>query len=521
LFEKATIARLTMPEQILIENKQSPGDYLVLTAALRDICLAYPNKFQFGIRVFERSIYQYNPYVDLQLHRGRVVAAKYPMVHKSNSLRLHFMWGFLDYLNQQLGTKAVLTDFRPFMRLHETEVVEPPCGVKKPYWVFASGGKKDYTAKIWDPVCWDKVVTELAKQVPVVQVGGGSHMHTPIPNTINLVGKTSFRELIRLIYHSEGVMCVVTCLMHIAAALNKPCVVVAGGREPYWWEAYTEESRLVSMRHGKPDWKPPINDDFIPHKFLHTISTAPGSLDTLNCCFNKGCWKSRIGVKKPSDRHSVCTQQVTQNGVVIPACLQKITPEHVLAGVQWYYDKGIISRKTPPTLIVTIPEELPPKPLNPVTPKPVVRSAAGEVHLYEGDIAGLRSEAEKLQGVGWVAIKQPTAVFRFDDWETRLAEELVKKPNEVFGMIIWSPISNQVAKQLTRPGPLHPLNSKMPILYHPLTSWVVLPSDLLPRLPWDSFETEDKDVQLGVWLYNAGVRLRDGAWLLRSIKWPT
>lgn len=500
----------------MIENKQSPGDYIVLTAAIRDICLAHPGRFQFGIRCFERSIYQYNPYVDLHLHRGRVVPAKYPMVHRSNSVKAHFMWGFLEHLNQQLGTRAKLTDFRPYLRLHETEIKEPPCGLKKPYWVFASGGKKDYTAKIWDPACWDTVVGDLSKRVTVVQVGGGSHIHPPIPGTVNLVGKTSFRELIRLIYHSEGVLCIVTCLMHIAAALNKPCVVVAGGREPYWWEAYTEESRLASMRYGNPNWQPPANDDFVPHKYLHTISTAPGSLATIQCCFNKGCWKSRVGAKKPGDRHSVCQNQVKQGNVILPACLQKITPQNVLEAVQWYYDKGITSKAWAPCTVVTVPEEPTPAPLPPVAATPVIRGSTGDIHLYEGSILGLRDETEKLRGVGWVALKDPKTEFRLPDWNKRILEEVTKRPSDVFGMIVWSPLTAGQAKQVKRIGQLHPLNPRQPILYHPVLSWVILPSDLLPQLPWKEMEGDDKDVQLGIWLYNAGIRLRDGAWVLKG-----
>ena len=50
----------------------------------------------------------------------------------------------------------------------------------------------------------------------------------------------------RLTYHAQGMLCPVTALMHLAAAAemkggwpkNRPCVVVAGGREPMQWEAY-------------------------------------------------------------------------------------------------------------------------------------------------------------------------------------------------------------------------------------------------------------------------------------------
>ena len=68
-----------------------------------------------------------------------------------------------------------------------------------------------------------------------------------------------------------------TLLMHLAAAVevaggmdngqwtmpkNRPCVVVAGGREPAQWEAYPH------------------------HQYIHTNGA-------LRCCDHGGCWKAR------------------------------------------------------------------------------------------------------------------------------------------------------------------------------------------------------------------------------------
>src|SRR2546430_15088947 len=66
-----------------------------------------------------------------------------------------------------------------------------------------------------------------------------------LKGVIDLRGKTELRELVRLVYHAQGVLCSVTCLIHLAAAVetkpglspNRPCVVVASGREPLHWDA--------------------------------------------------------------------------------------------------------------------------------------------------------------------------------------------------------------------------------------------------------------------------------------------
>ena len=107
-------------------------------------------------------------------------------------------------------------------------------------------------------------------RIPFVQCGEQGHWHPRLAHVIDLVGRTTTREFVRLMYHAEGVLCPVTFAMHLAAAVptragrppHRPCVVVAGGREPPHWEAYPH------------------------HQFLHTVGM-------LSCCADGGCWKSR------------------------------------------------------------------------------------------------------------------------------------------------------------------------------------------------------------------------------------
>jgi ADP-heptose:LPS heptosyltransferase len=353
-----------MPERIILRNTQSPGDYVVLSAAIRDIQRAHPGRFELMMDVPQQAVFAGSPYLR-GFHKTqpgvKQVVAQYPAIHQSNQRRgIHFMWGFIEDLNQKLRANAVLTEFRPDLHLSEDEKATPPCGLQRPYWVFASGGKKDYTAKWWDPQSWQQVVSMMVlKGHRMVQVGGGSHIHPPVPNTIDLVGKTSFRELMRLIYHADGVMCIVTCLMHIAAAFNRPCVVVAGGREPWWWEGYTAENRITNMLKGQPNWTVPANDNFIPHQYLHTI----GQLD---CCQTGGCWLSRI-----EGQGSVCKKPVAQNGRVIPRCLQMITPEMVVDAAESYYRAGMIGDR--PRELILPPSPPPPPPPPPTELAQVVR----------------------------------------------------------------------------------------------------------------------------------------------------
>ena len=345
-----------MPEMIYIRNYQSPGDYIVMSAMIRDLHKAYPGKYQTMVNTLQPAIFDMNPYVSHFVPRPgmKIYTAQYSNrtsafnIHRCNEIRTHFLWGFIGDLNLYLKTKVVLTEFKPDLHLSEQEKQEPL--IQKPYWLFASGGKMDFTAKWWDPVCWRAVVDAMKPWMNMVQIGGGSHVHPLIDGAIDLVGKTSFRDLMRLIYHAEGVLCAVTCYMHIAAAFNKPCVIVAGGREGWWWESYTEENRIFNLRVGDPNWKPPPNDNFIPQKYLHTLGQLP-------CCKDGGCWRSFV---TSSDPRKNCTASVLQGGKRLPKCMQLITPQAVLEAVQWYYDKGILSKTgagapqsilIPPTLV--------------------------------------------------------------------------------------------------------------------------------------------------------------------------
>jgi hypothetical protein len=97
------------------------------------------------------------------------------------------------------------------------------------------------------------------------------------------------------------------------------------------------------MRLGIPDWRPPANDNFIPHRFIHTM-------DMLKCCTNKGCWRSRVG-----KNGKLCYDQVFEHGVYLPKCLDMITVERVINEWKWYFENGICKLGSSLTLPVTAP----------------------------------------------------------------------------------------------------------------------------------------------------------------------
>jgi hypothetical protein len=107
--------------------------------------------------------------------------------------------------------------------------------------------------------------------------------------------------------------------MHLAAAIEtrpgmpqtRPCVVIAGGREPPHWEAYPH------------------------HQFIHTVGA-------LRCCDNGGCWKSRtlpLGDGDPKDdAGSLCVDVAGS----LPRCMDMVTAEEVIRRIESYFIGGAV-----------------------------------------------------------------------------------------------------------------------------------------------------------------------------------
>ena len=295
----------------------------MLTAAVRDLHRSYPNQFCTDVRTGSPELWENNPYIsalDTNDPQARVLECHYPLINACNQKRVHFLNGFIEYFNEQFGLGIKLTRFAGDIHLSDEEkcmpsVVEQITGSDVPYWIVVAGGKLDYTIKWWHFRRWQAVVDHFRGKILFVQIGERHHYHPALNGVLDLRGKTPLRELIRLVYHAQGVLCPVTMLMHLAAAVetkpgaapDRPCVVVAGGREPPSWEAYPS------------------------HQFLHTIGKLP-------CCEMGGCWRSRsvpIGDGDEKDDPKNLCVDVIDN---LPHCMHLVTPEIVIASVEHYFE---------------------------------------------------------------------------------------------------------------------------------------------------------------------------------------
>ncbi len=309
-----------------------------MTALARDIKSAYPEHRVFASTPFN-ELWRYNPHAK----PARGVAAAYPKVenikveysagiiaHRSETV--HFLaWPHRDF-KAKTGLDVPLTLPKPDLYFGPDE--DEPL-VKGRYWVIVTGGKADFVTKVWSAKRHQQVADALRSVgISLVQVGGQSndksgkspaHHHPKIDGALDLIGKTTLRDLMRLIRDADGVICGVTCAMHMAAALDRPCVVIAGGREAWWWEAYVNENKgFGPVASGKVR---------TPHRFLHTA----GLLD-CDRVFNKvGCWKRFIA---SSVAHNRCRHVSVVDGQDLPACMDLIKVDHVVEAALSFYTDG-------------------------------------------------------------------------------------------------------------------------------------------------------------------------------------
>ena len=310
--------------KLILKNSQSPGDILMLTAAVRDLHLSHPGRFVTDVRTPCPALWENNPYIT-PLEEGadgvEVIECHYPLIQQSNQLPYHFIHGFRLYLEERLEVSIKPQAFKGDIHLSAQEKswmsqVEESEGIGTRFWIMIGGGKHDFTAKWWASERYQEVVDHFAGEILFVQCGEASHHHPPLDGVLNLTGKTNLRQMVRLMHHADGVICPVTMAMHLAAAVetkpgrpqNRPCVVIAGGREPSHWEAYPH------------------------HQYLHTLGMLP-------CCDNGGCWKSRVVRLNDGDKkdESLCLKpQTLPSGTVLPQCLEMITAQDVIRAVEGY-----------------------------------------------------------------------------------------------------------------------------------------------------------------------------------------
>lgn len=343
-----------MPVRYVVHNRWALGDAVCLSAFVRDLDLVEPGGFRITVSGnYDKVFWRNNPHVHPKEEaRGTTLHFNYMqgMGESRRGAKKHFLAWFHEEFRRTTGMTVPLT--RPSGDIHLTEEERRP-KVPGRYWVVVAGGKLDMTVKIWRTSRYQEVVDKLAARgVACVQAGGvfQKHTHPRLERCFSALGATqNERDFFSLIANAEGVVCGITAAMHIAACFDKPCVVVAGGREEPWWEEYS------NSWGNFPAGCPPV---LVPHKFLH-------SLGKLDCCRDSGCRKRRTVAIEESDRKTeegrtkLCVTLSHEGGVPSPACTDMTTSDDVVRAVMSYYEDGVLPPPGDGPTSYSLPEIVP------------------------------------------------------------------------------------------------------------------------------------------------------------------
>ncbi|NGX49320.1 MAG: hypothetical protein K940chlam5_00918 [Candidatus Anoxychlamydiales bacterium] len=312
--QKLEWLRKKTSRKIILKQGQSPGDILTFTRALADLKTTYP-RYQIDVRTPCAEIWENNPHLTPLKEEDpnvEIYTIGYDEINISGWEGLHFSDAFRHDIEKKLAVKINKTGIRPEVWISNEEnswfnQVHCDFGWDGPYWVINAGRKQDNELKQYHR--FPKVVDQLNEyfngKVKIVQIGHKDHLHPPLKNVLNLVGKTDTRQMIRLIHKAAGTIGPLSFQFVLSAAFQQPAVCLAAGKEGVRWHLY-------------------------PHmRYIHTNGALP-------CCAWDGCWK---GGEKGK-----CVALVKG----VPKCFTLIEPYMVVDAVKWYYQGGMLKMPEKP-----------------------------------------------------------------------------------------------------------------------------------------------------------------------------
>lgn len=311
--------------RIVLKSDLALGDIVCLTAAVRELHTQFPGIFETDVHTPFDDLWLNNPYVtpwpdsepglewiDCHYHTD-----SYASVHQSNQHPIHLIEAYCADLASTLGLPSlrpgkIKGDIHLSLEEYRNQSLPHLHYNCQRYWLICAGGKTDFTTKHWPHAYFQRVVDYFVGRIQFVQVGAlaDGHVHEALNGVIDLRGKTSLRELIQTVHAACGVLCGITGLMHLAAAVPlppwqkrpRPCVVVAGGREPRSWYGYQT------------------------HRILETVGSLP-------CCEAGGCWQSHtlpMGTVEERASQRLCHRVINNT----PKCMAMIRPEEVILNIE-------------------------------------------------------------------------------------------------------------------------------------------------------------------------------------------
>lgn len=344
-----TVSVKTLPDRIIFHNRQALGDIMMFTCAVRDFCKAFPD-VKVRVQSTAMHLWDHNPYLEQEpfgddaidpfrgvskpdctdekqifaiedaIREGRPVKVYIgpgKATNASNRSDMHFANAYRLSMESLLGVKIPQGEIRPDLYMSREEYDRPPI-IEPPYWIIVAGEKGDWTAKTYPFDRWQQLVG-MMPHIKFVQIGAAGHRHKKLvgDNVVDYIGKTEnrntgIRDLMNLFNYMEGSAGLVSFHMHLAAAFGKPCVVVAGAREPVWFTRYPG------------------------HRYLSTDGALPCTVGANGT--PKSCWICDL---------NRCPEKCGDGREEHPLCVGILTVEQIRDAIQMYYDGGRLDKDNP------------------------------------------------------------------------------------------------------------------------------------------------------------------------------
>jgi hypothetical protein len=152
--------------KLILKCGLSPGDIVMLTAAVRDLHHCYPGQFATDVRTLCPDLWENNPHLTSLSEddpEAEQIDCLYPLIDRCNESPYHCLHGFIEFLNDRLHLAIKPTIFKGDIHLSDREKawhsqVHDVTGEDTPFWIIAAGGKCDLTIKWWQAERYQEVV---------------------------------------------------------------------------------------------------------------------------------------------------------------------------------------------------------------------------------------------------------------------------------------------------------------------------------------------------------------------------
>jgi len=280
LWVAGELARRGWPRHLVHFYGNTPGDDLMCTVVLREM----RKRGRRSIWMMSRhpALYERNKDVDVVVPfdfryermvnwvGGRSWYAHYgghdQVADRSPSPQRHI----IALMCQACGISGPVT-LRPYLYLSGEERAAGRLAPKQI--ALHSSGMSAFSAmknKEWFPDRLQAVVHALRGEYTLVQLG--SPKDPPLDGCLDLRGKSSLRESAAIIANSAIFLGQVGFLMHLTRAVDRPAVIIYGGRELPWQSGYSCNTNLTTPLPCSPCWRWNVCDNEIERECLRLIS---------------------------------------------------------------------------------------------------------------------------------------------------------------------------------------------------------------------------------------------------------